>query len=238
MLPFVAITALSAALPRPCPAPPDSIQLYEPALWYETYWEPCGHLCCIQERIGRAGDGGKWICMDSALNGTEVISVGSNNDFSFESDLLVRSNPFEIHVYDHTSDPPRPPIAGVHFYREMATASSLLRAVRRLVATRRRLSILKIDCEGCEHEVFSFSSPDASSLMALLRREKTIIAVEVHFPSPKWGVFRSDYSKGARAMHRLWQFFALHSYYAYHKEPNMPKRARQTTCVEYALMPR
>ena len=57
--------------------------------WFQNFWEPCVS-CGNERRIGQRGDGGKWVCVDNSLAGTGIISVGSNNEFSFEQ---VRAQP-------------------------------------------------------------------------------------------------------------------------------------------------
>ena len=61
----------------------------EPHKWYQNNWEPA-FTCLHERRIGRWGDGGKWVCdphritLKKAADPCLVYSVGSNNDFSFE----------------------------------------------------------------------------------------------------------------------------------------------------------
>jgi hypothetical protein len=55
--------------------------------WFQNFWEPCVS-CGNERRIGQRGDGGKWVCVDKSLAGTGIISVGSNNEFSFEQVTL------------------------------------------------------------------------------------------------------------------------------------------------------
>ena len=62
--------------------------------FYQAHFEP-EFLCAYERRIGRDGDGGKWICDPHRIaqkaasegGGCLVYSVGSNNDFSFEREL-------------------------------------------------------------------------------------------------------------------------------------------------------
>ena len=77
--------------------------------WFQTYWEPC-IACSNEERIGRIGDGGKWICNPQTMlkhNNCLVLSIGSGNHFDFEYELINRYG-CHVHIFDHTSSPPIP----------------------------------------------------------------------------------------------------------------------------------
>ena len=77
--------------------------------WFQTYWEPC-LACSNEERIGRIGDGGKWICNPQTMlkhNNCLVLSIGSGNHFDFEYELINRYG-CHVHIFDHTSSPPIP----------------------------------------------------------------------------------------------------------------------------------
>ena len=97
--------------------------------WFQTYWEPC-ISCSDEERIGVIGDGGKWICNPQHMlkhDDCIILSVGSNNEFGFEYEMINRFG-CNVHVFDHTSQPPVPTAATrqqcdsdclskLHFYR-------------------------------------------------------------------------------------------------------------------------
>jgi len=74
--------------------------------------------CEFKERIGRPGDGGKWVCDPYRINelsqqeGCLVYSFGSNGDASFEEAVHQRMPHCEIHTFDpnpweHYIDPKR-----------------------------------------------------------------------------------------------------------------------------------
>lgn len=74
-----------------------------PAFFQEN-WEPV-ISCLLEERLGKPGDGGKWVCNAEALASHEscvVYSVGSNGDFSFEAGIHEINPLCEIHTFDHT----------------------------------------------------------------------------------------------------------------------------------------
>ena len=62
----------------------------KPGNFYQNNYEP-DFVCQHERRIGKLGDGGKWICDPHRISDQEdclVYSVGSNNDFSFEQSVL------------------------------------------------------------------------------------------------------------------------------------------------------
>lgn len=178
--------------------------------WFQTFWEPCVS-CCNKTRIGRKGDGGKWVCFDSNIVRNDiVVSVGSNNDFSFEEELLHYVN--TIQVYDHTSLPSKN--QRIHFHKKKMT-STLLHSI---IASHKNLSILKVDCEGCESSLFTHS------ILTKLFKMKTQILVEIH-----WN-FLSQTS-----IANLWKRFASAGFGPFYKEPNI--QFSDGSCIEYALSP-
>lgn len=57
--------------------------------WYPPYWP-----CLDRERVGRAGDGGKWMCGMEALEGARecvVYSYGVRDQASWEAELVDRT---------------------------------------------------------------------------------------------------------------------------------------------------
>lgn len=154
-------------------------------VWHQHNFEP-SFVCGQELRIGRWGDGGKWICDPHRIpkNNCLVYSVGSNNDFSFETAVLDTISPHcEIHTFDPSvgTDPSNwPKSRGVHFHpwgishttepdRHFFTMDDV---VKKLGHQGRSIDIFKIDCEGCEYESFaSWWSCDAT-----LRQ----IQVEIH----------------------------------------------------------
>lgn len=73
------------------------------AVFWDLY-EPL-YNCHNRIRLGRVGDGGKWVCnldrLVSAGNSCLVYSYGSNGEISFEEDLIEESGrKCAIHVFD------------------------------------------------------------------------------------------------------------------------------------------
>ena len=72
-----------------------------PGNFYQNNYEP-DFVCQHERRIGKLGDGGKWICDPHRISYQKdclVYSVGSNNDFSFEEAVLDKiGHHCEIHT--------------------------------------------------------------------------------------------------------------------------------------------
>ena len=161
------------------------------ATWFQSYWEPCV-ACVDEERIGPIGDGGKWICnpvQEFEKNKCLVISVGSYNDFRFEYDIVRRFG-CVVHVFDHTSNPPRrkghqfnniffhPVGLGVQNSTNILDLRSMINfsiEKSQFVANFNQVDLLKIDCEGCE--ISALTSPVG---IGTLRDLVIQLDIEVH----------------------------------------------------------
>jgi len=214
--------------------------------WWQTHWEPC-IACKDEERIGRKGDGGKWVCdpQQRLLNKTKhscaVLSVGSKNDFSFEREIIERFG-CDVHVYDHTSKPPD----SKHMPAELQSklrfhkraignapgSASIAEAVNTLLASSGAASVgvLKIDCEGCE-----FTSFAGALTGEAMRNKVDQVQVEIHFPgslNPKNR--RAPKDSALPQMFALWKLFKEDlGFVPFHKEPNIQYTPE---CVELALL--
>lgn len=77
-------------LPHPGKAAPGDKRNNKDGYFYQNHYEP-EFVCLHERRVGRLGDGGKWICDPHRITNQDdclVYSVGSNNDFSFEQSVL------------------------------------------------------------------------------------------------------------------------------------------------------
>ena len=223
------------------------------AAWFQTFWEPCVG-CAAMERLGARGDGGKWVCDPTMLFSSvgeegasfpcAVLSVGSNNDFTFER-AVSKEYGCLVHVYDYTSNPPdyaddpgcewcldRDRV--VFFDKglgDSATAASDSRFVtlgRMLHGLARAagmdmVNLAKIDCEGCEFDAFA----DSATRHAL--RSVVQLDLEVHFSV-------KDHEQPVsqqRRMAQLWTDLHAADMRAFSKEPNIQFAP---DCVEYAFI--
>ena len=121
---------------------------------------------CLQERVGKTGDGGKWVCGLKSLlqhSACVVYSAGSDGEPSFEQ-AVAKSTACEIHVFDHTLD-----AAQAQFVRSVPSvrlhSTGLAAEGTGAGANMRTLSdvldelqhqwvdVLKMDVEGAEWQV-------------------------------------------------------------------------------------
>jgi len=199
--------------------------------WYQNNVEPA-ITCSHEERIGAAGEGGKWMCDLDALRDKKdclIYSIGSNNDFSWESAVKARVPNCEIHVFDHTVRNATNKPENVFFHKWGLTAEkvpnanpnlrSLSEISNALGHKDKRVDVFKIDCEGCEWDTHTtwFNSD--------LQIEE--ILVETHHGT-------ANPSPNSRAK----QFFThLHEsgYRIFHKEPNVHYSGGSGLCVEFGF---
>jgi hypothetical protein len=185
--------------------------------FFQYNWEPT-LSCALEQRIGLMGDGGKWICDAYRLAAAEecnVVSIGSNNDWSFEQ-AIFRLNPHcKIFTFDHTIVPVNVP-AYVNFHKIGLGSSdngqilTLASALKEVGLENKTVDIFKIDCEGCEREIFS-------EFLNLNLRQ---ILIELH--SAYWDV------------NSFFNALAAHGYVIFHKEPNTYGCAGY--CIEYGFI--
>ncbi|BDA51472.1 probable methyltransferase-like protein 24 [Coccomyxa sp. Obi] len=141
----------------------------------------------LKERIGRLGDGGKWVCgLRTLLQGRSclVYSIGSAGDTSFELEVINRTS-CEVHTFDHT--------LGDHLRKQMAKVAGLsfhpigigdpssgagLQKLDQIMMDlgHEWVDVLKIDIETFEWELFSdFYASEGATLPA------TQLLVEFHW---------------------------------------------------------
>ena len=143
--------------------------LEQPQVWFQNHYEP-EFICSLERRIGRLGDGGKWVCNPHVISSQPkclVYSVGSNGDASFEAAILQDvSDKCEIHVFDFGSYAASVKQQTKHspnvYYHEWGISDftggvfkTLQDTVQELGHVGRTIDIFKIDCEGCELDTFS-----------------------------------------------------------------------------------
>ena len=193
-------------------------------IYFQNNWEPT-LSCLFEQRIGNMGDGGKWVCDAYRLAQAEtcnVVSIGNNNEWSFER-AIHRLNPrCKIFTFDHTTNGCNRPWF-VSFHKiglgvqdvfsnrggqgPILSLSSMMKAVGLENAT---TDLLKIDCEGCEKLVWP------TFFNAFFRQ----ILIELH------GV---DWDVDA-----FFQAMQANGYVIFHKEPNT--LGCYGNCIEYAFL--
>merc|ERR1719188_1711632 len=199
--------------------------------WFQRNYEP-DFACRHEQRVGRQGDGGKWVCDPFRISKQEkclVYSVGSNGAASFEIGVHAAiGRQCEIHTFDFGdyAETVTEQDEGVHYHRWGIDSTSyttgkgevfknLKDTVKELGHEGRVIDIFKIDCEGCELTSFS-SWFDAK---VTLRQ----ILVEVH-------AFKNEVKLPQTV--DLFQRFYREGYVITHKEPNMASNM----CVEYVFL--
>lgn len=209
-----------------------------PAIWFQQHFEP-EFVCPLERRIGRLGDGGKWICDPHRITQKEsdclVYSIGSNGDASFEAAILQDiSEECEIHVFDmdnfaesvleQTNHSPR-----VHYHQWGISSSTsgkfktLHDTVKALGHEGRTVDIFKVDCEGCELDTYS------SWLEAPIVLKQVV--VEIHPIMKKLGSSKVKLPETVE----LFQGMRKKGYVITHKEPNV-QFALWGLCVEYNFL--
>ena len=199
--------------------------------WYQSNWEP--HVACLNERrLGNRGDGGKWLCDPDCMlrEGCVVVSIGSNNEFSFELAMLERG--CSVHTFDHTVANAAPP-PGVHFYSlglgvtgavlPLVTFEHLLEAAN--VST---VDVLKMDIEGGEYPVLA----DAHNLKVMGAGVRQLL-VEFHWAA---GVSHENPTAWMRKVARS---VMDAGFVVFHKEPNIlwsDGWQQNRGGIEYALL--
>jgi Methyltransferase domain len=193
--------------------------------YYQSNWDP-DFSCLFEDSIGgNHSDGHKWICDPyriAMMPDCLVYSIGSSGDFIFEVELFRLAPKCEIHTFDpgdYSSFINEQSFNisyhewGIQSSRQMLTDpkfKSLPETLRILGHVNRRIDILKIDCEGCEWEVYR----------DILQIDARQIVVEVHYVNEKTESF----------------FTALHEngYVIFHKEPNL--HGCSGDCVEFSFL--
>lgn len=205
--------------------------------WWQSNYEP-NFSCAFEQRLGNAGDGGKWVCdptsIASALAGRQCViySVGSGHRVGFEKALHKALPDCRIFTFDHTvgeegkkavppyvtflpyglaaEDEPGSPLRGLSSIRKELGHEPSNPGVS--------LEILKVDIEGAEYEALIpwLRSGAMNGVRQLL--------IEVHGP------YRSGKYDKAREL-----FTELESagWVITHKEPNLLKAG---ALVEYAFL--
>jgi len=183
---------------------------------------PGGASCANLDRIGLPGDGGKNLCGTKALASKvdcNVISVGSNGDASFEEAIHNIAPGCRIDTFDGTlNDHKRsqlPSYVNFHAFNFGVDTWKVL-----VEAGICQLSILKMDCEGCEYDclpAFIEQSPICVEQ----------IVVEVHTCQGGLNTLKNMH----QMMHRLARNYSVFAY-----EANL--EFSDGTCGEFSLLRR
>lgn len=157
-----------------------SFPLY-PGGYINFAWNP-SFVCPVPAiRLG-SGDGGKIICDPDRLKAEDclVYSIGSAANYKFEQSVHQWNPKCEIHTFDHTYDGAKSPKFVTHHIIGLAgpnntdsNLQTLDRIVQDLGHLNRKITLLKVDCDGCEFDIYDNFYRDN----ILLEQ----IVMEVHF---------------------------------------------------------
>ncbi|CAF3415105.1 unnamed protein product, partial [Rotaria sp. Silwood2] len=173
-------------------------------------------------RIGKMGDGGKWICDLYRLKSRHdclIYSAGSSGEFSFEIAMKKAMPHCEIHTFDKKlySCP-----KNICIFHQIILGNGIqpngskkwTTVIQELNHTNRLIDILKIDIEGEEYSFFPtmFNSSKSSFPRQIL--------VEMHHQS-------------SYVTHGLFDLLCNHNYVIFNKEQNLLAGHRY---FEYAFL--
>ena len=199
--------------------------------FYQKNYEP-EWTCDYEERIGAYGDGGKWVCNAykiRAMTDCVVISIGSNDEWSFETAVHDLNPSCEIFTFDHTLENPHPP-PFVKFFafgissRDVKPNILTLKGLLKMAGiAERKVEIMKIDCEACEYKVYTSFS------LFFIRQ----VLIELHIPLPRVPNSAMEVSQWFEKNHLFFAWMKQHGYVIFHKEANLGCRG---SCMEYAFL--
>jgi len=205
-------------------------------LWwmYENTYQ-----CPVDQRLGRNGDGGKWICNPDVFAASPCVlySFGVKDDFSFEVESHERMGCKE-HLYDPTINV-EPVRNELRKYPEISIDKVGIEdndnnpLFQRLSTLMRKngddyIDILKIDVEGAERRVFKdFFATHNAKMQELFPGAKpadypiaTIILVELHYGNGDQWPPKSGFDE-INSWHEFFKLLEDQGYAIYHKEMNL-----------------
>lgn len=178
-------------------------------VFFKSNWES-NFYCSYKMRVGRMGEGGKWVCDPFKLQVKSdclVYSAGSSGDFSFEIELKKLLPKCSIFTFDKEkySCP-----TGVCTFRQVVLgdgsgiSKNWMAIAQELKHTNQVVDIFKIDIEGNEYEFFK----DMFNSSTFSKNFPRQILVEVH-------------PAATPEMHRFFELFRKNHYVIFNREPNL-----------------
>lgn len=176
-------------------------------IFFSSNWEPNFH-CSHAHRVGKMGDGGKWVCDLFRLKDRHdclVYSVGSYGEFSFEIDLKQIMPHCEIHTFDLSAYTCPNNVCIFHqikFGDGSQGSKTWKMVLEELNHTNRMIDILKMDIESYE---YSFCP---QLFVETQRFQPRQVLIEVH-------------PNKVDMMHKIFELFRNNQYVIFNKEPNL-----------------
>ncbi|KAK4538319.1 hypothetical protein CDCA_CDCA17G4344 [Cyanidium caldarium] len=229
--------------------------------FFQENWEP-NFSCALEERLGRYGDGGKWVCDVHSLHlrpqlfrslghsqyRCVVYSFGSNNDFSFEERLHERLPHCQIFVFDATSSPPDPPRDYIQYYSRMLRAAESSDSLGDIVTDLNHweqpvnLEVLKVDIEHGEYDAL-LGAFDIAKLIRTGHKKLSELNDEESRALLTWRALRRArqvlielhfLENATESGHAFFEGMDEAGFVIFHKEPNIQYTGG--TFVEYAFL--
>jgi hypothetical protein len=183
--------------------------------------------CGFERKIGSRADGGKWICDPHRIpkEGCLIYSIGSNNQFDFEEAMHEKLR-CETHTFDPTVDGKNALQHVTTFHRlgliSKGKADNILfysigHLADSLNHANRTIDIFKIDCEGCEYELFDQDFFSSLKIRNIKIRQILIELHPVNMKTYKQGIASEDELK---LVNNFFKLFRDNGYVIFHKEPN------------------
>jgi len=197
--------------------------------YHNFNWRPSFSCPVNPLRIGY-GDGGKVICDPRTFQSEDclAISIGSRGNFEFEN-LILSMNPHcEIHTFDCTWDGEAP--KNIHYHPwclgskdddhgKLGVMKTLPTILKKLNLMNRDIHIFKIDCEGCEYDIYENFYADGVNIRQ--------IEIEMHTHRGR-GHIQEVFEGMMEDLHK-------NGFVMFSKEPNTYGCPRGE-CVEYSWM--
>jgi len=201
--------------------------------WFAFHYEPT-FSCSLKERIGKWGDGGKWICNPHQIaqaaasgKGCLVYSIGSSGEFSFEEAVLQHMPTCNVHTFDpgrfHAPSPIQYHAWAIGDKPPQKNMQSIL---AELGHAGKVIDILKIDCEGCEWNFFQHIFNAGAEIRQLV--------LELHWGHSFPSNGNVNYPAKRESVERLFQDLTERGYVVFHKEPNT--HACGGDCLEISFL--
>eukprot|EP00922_Rhytidocystis_sp_ex-Travisia-forbesii_P057897 GHVS01085663.1.p1 GENE.GHVS01085663.1~~GHVS01085663.1.p1 ORF type:complete len:387 (+),score=48.04 GHVS01085663.1:168-1328(+) len=223
--------------------------------WFQNHWEP-EWACELEERIGRMGDGEKWVCDVDRIpsNNCLVYSIGSNNELSFERQFFDRRQ-CQIITIDHTSSASGkpsfvqffpwglgpPPVDNLPVETPKEKGLIDLNGLIELTGqSNRTIDVLKIDIESAEYAtLLPLLVEGAKRRKAGTKQvngEKPDRRAWRHWPPIRQVLLEIHIGKAGTAEDAriLLRAFADNGYVVFHKEANIIGCGGR--CTEYSLL--
>lgn len=207
--------------------------------YFQMNWHPgapAGMGCADLARIGLAGDGGKTVCnLQQLLHASRpcrVVSIGSNGEPSFETAVHGLAPHCHIDTFDGTLNGTRESLRAnlpsfIDFHPVNVDAAIWRRYASTLgPAGIGRISLLKMDCEGCE---FDALPPFVENVCI------DEILLELHACRGVMGNSGLGIARRVQRAHKLLAFLDT-TYKIFNVEPNIAYG--DGTCIEYSFMRR